>query len=362
MATSRSAIALSLLASSISCGVHYGTPAHRAHDARFGHLTGNAPSREQLCRDWVGTMRPRDPSAVFHTSYPETDPRASCFVPVRYTDAAITVGATPEGCGYPSAPQRERLSALGNELEALGRESGGSSETLLPCGITSRDRAAALRHNAHALRATAASLGTRTYPYAAVITFGFGWPDQAETSLADWLPDDRCTRLSARDLERMGPMLLRTRRVAEALRANVAPFAIVSGGSEHSRMVEAFAMLHLLRCAFGIPSERVIVEPCAEHTHTNIRNSGRWLVAMGARTGYVVTDDGLQRDYLEEFSGFELVFGSLDQRSLRDWHQLVGTWRRAAAGPNVGVWYSPYRFWAEPREGAGSLTCLDEPR
>jgi hypothetical protein len=350
----------------VSCGVHYATPSARASDARFGRIVGTPPSRAELCRDWAGAMRTRDPHAVFHTSYPESDPTRSCFVPVRYSEARIEVGSTPPGCAYPSPEQVRRLDELGSELEAMRSSANPAPRaTLLPCGITTRDRDAALEHNARVFHAAAERLArpdAAKYPYAAVITFGYGWPDQAETSLADWRPDERCHRLSQRDLDRMGPMLLRTRRVAEALRAGIAPLAIVSGGTEHSRMVEAFAMLFLLRCGYGIPSDRVVLEPCAEHTHTNIRNSGRWLVAMGARTGYIVTDDGLQRDYLEEFSGFELVFGSLDQRSLRDWGYLIGSWRRAAEGPNVGFWYTPYRFWAEPNEALRSLTCVDEPR
>ena len=199
------------------------------------------------------------------------------------------------------------------------------------------------------------------YPYSAAIAFGYGWPDQALTSIADWRPGDACHALSQSDIDRMGVMNLRSRRVADALRAGVAPMAIVSGGTQHSRMVEAFAMLFLLRCAFGVPADRVLLEPCAQHTHTNVRNSGRWLVEMGARAGYIVTDDGIQKEYLEEYSGFELLFGSIDERSLRDWGYLVGSWRRAAEGPNVGYWYTPYRFWAEPRSGLGTLTCTDAP-
>ena len=366
MEISRSAFIALGAAAFLACGVHYATPRHIARDARFGHLVGGPPpARDVLCRHWVATVASRDEHAVYHTSYPETDPATSCFVPVRYSDEGIDVGRTPSECGYPASGQLSRLESLASELDASREQSEGSPETLLlPCGITRAHRTAALAHNARALRATATRLSSAeapTYPYAAVITFGYGWPDQAETSIADWLPGDRCHRLSQRDIDRMGAMVLRTRRVAEALRANVAPMAIVSGGTEHSRMVEAFAMLFLLRCAFGIPEDRVLVEPCAEHTHTNVRNAGRWLVAMGARTAYMVTDDGLQRDYFEEFSGFELVLGSLDQRALRDWGYLMGSWRRAAEGPNVGIWYSPYRFWADPRDGAGSYTCLDEP-
>lgn len=360
-----------LLVLTLSCGVHYATPRRVTRDARFGRLAGAAavPQRATLCGHWITAMRTRDRSAERHTSFPETDPAHSCFVPVNYGDAGITIGASPPGCAYPAHGQVVQLEQLARQLDAMRAESvasheqsGDSPEHLLPCGITPRHRDATLAHNVRVLQRVATRLRADpavTYPYAAVITFGYGWPDQAQTSIADWLPDQSCGRLSQQDIDRMGPMVLRTRRVAEALRAGIAPVAIVSGGTEHSRMVEAFAMLFLLRCAFGVPRDQVLLEPCAEHTHTNIRNGGRWLVAMGARTGYLVTDDGIQSDYLEERSGFEPLGASLDQRSLRDWGYVLGSWRRAARGPNVGHWFTPYRFWAEPRDGAGSLTCLD---
>lgn len=379
METSRSRLALACCTvATLSCGMHYSTPRSVSRDARFGHLAGAsaAPERAALCGQWVAAMRGRDRTAVRHTSFPETDPTRSCFVPVDYTEAGITVGTPPPGCAYPADGQVPRLERLATDLDAMRVGSGASREQsgespnnsgdpsghLLPCGITPAHREAALAHNARVLHRTAARLSAdpgAAYPYAAVIGFGYGWPDQAQTTIADWLPDQACHRLTQLDIDRMGPMVMRTRRVAEALRARVAPVAIVTGGTEHSRMVEAFAMLFLLRCAFGIPREQVLLEPCAEHTHTNIRNSGRWLVAMGARTGYFVTDDGIQADYLEERSGFEPVGASLDQRSLRDWGYVLGSWRRAARGPNVGHWFTPYRFWAEPHDGAGSLTCLD---
>ena len=30
-----------------------------------------------------------------------------------------------------------------------------------------------------------------------------------------------------------------------------------------------------------------------------------------------------------------------------------------SVGAGAGFWYSPYRFWAEPRSGLGTLTCVD---
>jgi hypothetical protein len=129
-------------------------------------------------------------------------------------------------------------------------------------------------------------------------------------------------------------------------------------------MIEAFGMLYLLQCgsdsssSLASSSPPVLLEPCAEHTHTNLRNSGRWLVAMGARTGYLVTDDGLQSDYFQDGTIENVVAGSLDARSLRDWGYVVGSWRQASVGVQAGFWFTPFRFWAEPKAVLGSFTCV----
>jgi len=186
-------------------------------------------------------------------------------------------------------------------------------------------------------------------------------PEQAGTAIADFVPGGACRALAAGDLERLAAMPERSARAADALRGGVAPVVIVSGGAVHSRLNEALALMYLFQCREHIEPERILLEPCAEHTHTNLRNSGRWVDAMGGRAAYLVTDDGLQSEYFQDSSLFELIMGSADQRSLRDWGYLLGSWRQASVGNNGGFWYTPYRFWAEPREGLGSVTCVDEP-
>ncbi|HQY64328.1 MAG TPA: hypothetical protein PK141_23175, partial [Polyangiaceae bacterium] len=128
-------------------------------------------------------------------------------------------------------------------------------------------------------------------------------------------------------------------------------------GAVHSPLVEAFALANVLRCAGGVPTERILVDPCADHTHTNLRNLGAMVVGLGARTAYLVTDGGLQSAYLSDFTAFDLFGGSVDQRSLRDFGYLLGAWRRASRGLEGGFWYTPYRFWAE-RE---PVTCVTGP-
>ena len=117
-------------------------------------------------------------------------------------------------------------------------------------------------------------------------------------------------------------------------------------------------MLYLLECDPESLAPAVLVEPCAEHTHTNLRNAGRWLVSMKARTGYLVTDDEVQADYFQDWTSLNLVGGSIDDRSLRDWGYVIGSWRQASVGIHAGFWFTPFRFWAEPASGLGSFTCV----
>jgi hypothetical protein len=35
---------------------------------------------------------------------------------------------------------------------------------------------------------------------------------------------------------------------------------------------------------------------------------------------------------------------------------LIGSWRQASVGINAGFWYTPYRFWADPRHHDFSCT------
>ncbi|MSP60440.1 MAG: YdcF family protein [Myxococcales bacterium] len=83
------------------------------------------------------------------------------------------------------------------------------------------------------------------------------------------------------------------RRCAAAvadLAAGIAPLAIVSGGAVHNPDNEALLMREELLAA-GVPGERILVEPCARHTTTNLRNAGRIMLAHDLRIAWVVTSD-----------------------------------------------------------------------
>jgi len=336
-----------------ACAVQYGPPV-RSHDARFGFLGGAGPPPDEatLCRDWPKAVSGRDPSALSHVSFADAAPEAACYTRVVHQGRTVLVGRVPEGCEGPDDAGREAMRRLADRLES------SASPTLFPCDLTATQERAAARHDAAVLRRVAAREGQ--YPYAAVIVPGYGEASQGDTSVADWLPGDECHDLAPGEAESLGVMLERTLRASDSLAAGVAPLAIVSGGAVHSRAVEAFEMLYLLQCVPGRVAENVIVEPCAQHTHTNLRDAGRWLVAMGGRVAYLVTDEGLQASYFQDYSGFELIGGSIDQRSLRDWGYVIGSWRQASVGTSAGFWFTPYRFWADPE--ARSLTCVNRGR
>lgn len=80
------------------------------------------------------------------------------------------------------------------------------------------------------------------------------------------------------------------RTAAEDLRRGVAPLCIVSGGAVHGPGNEAVEMRDFL-LREGVPAERILLEPCARHTTTNLRNAGRMMLARGLRTAYVIVAD-----------------------------------------------------------------------
>lgn len=349
---------LVLTVAACGLGLRASVPAGRTHDARFGWLGGSgaSPSAVQVCRDWRGTVGERDSHAMQHDSFPETNPRASCFVPVTHAARGASFGPIPRGCGEPTVASLAATSRLAALLEQRA-----TAAQLLPCAMSAADREAALTHDRRALRALherQRAAGRRRYPYGAIVVPGYGNADQDTSSLVGWRPGDPCRRPTQADLASLGPTSERLVRAAQALRAGVAPLIVVTGGAVRSRLIEAFAMLDVLECTLPVRPDEVIVEPCARHTHTNLRYGGRWVAAMGARTAYVITDDGLQDDYLQEWSGFELIAGDVDSRSLRDWGVLLGSWRQASRGIRSGFWFTPFRFWAEPREGLGGATCV----
>ena len=80
------------------------------------------------------------------------------------------------------------------------------------------------------------------------------------------------------------------------LRSGLAAAVIVSGGTVHAFDNEAVLMREWLR-ERGVEPARIVVEPCARHTTTNLRNAGRILLARGVDEALIVTSDGPPRSF-----------------------------------------------------------------
>lgn len=119
-------------------------------------------------------------------------------------------------------------------------------------------------HNAAAF-ARARGLDWKRYRYTAIIIPGVG-------------PENPAIAMSARGK-------LHLRLAASRFADGDVAFIIVSGAAVHpkgSRFNEAIEMRKVLVEHFKVPADRIVIEPYARHTTTNLRNATRRLVAMGA--------------------------------------------------------------------------------
>lgn len=129
--------------------------------------------------------------------------------------------------------------------------------------------------NAATLRAVAGT-DWHASPYTALLVFGHG-PEDAQSSTGV-----------------MGQ--IRMRIAADMFARGLAPFIIVSGGNVHPNRTpfnEAIEMKRILVTEHGIPADRILIEPHARHTTTNLRNCARLLLAAGFpvdRPALVVSD------------------------------------------------------------------------
>jgi hypothetical protein len=171
---------------------------------------------------------------------------------------------------------------------ALAAPSGDAPDTVLRDSwrlalalLDVNDRDEAIRfepldtgENAPAIRA-AAAIDWSKYRYTAIIVPGAG-PEDPDMPLS---PGGK----------------LRVALAAARFRAGLAPFLIVTGGNVHpnrTRFTEAVEMRRALIERFATPADRIVIEPYARHTTTNLRNAVRRLAAMGAplaRPALIVT-------------------------------------------------------------------------
>ncbi len=345
-------LAFGLSCFALGCTVHAETPSAPHDDARAGFAPAHF-DEGAACGHWARAAR-GDRHALDHTSFPESDRARSCFVRVRYDGENATPDPVPDGCGYRPRDVRSTLEREAARYDLVASGDTSSLPKELACNLPDHVRRTAAAQNARALRAMASDDSSLPYAYATIEVFGYGNPSHAGTPLDEWVPGDACPH--AIDLHRFSVNVDRAARGALAFAGHVAPVVVVSGGAVHSRLVEAFLLDYIMTCRIGVPEERVLVDPCANHTHTNVRNAGTLLRAIAGRTAYIVTDDTLQATYLQEWTVFNLVAGSIDQRSLRDWGYLLGSWRQASTPAAFGFWYTPYRFWADAR--LRDFTCV----
>jgi hypothetical protein len=119
-------------------------------------------------------------------------------------------------------------------------------------------------HNAAAL-ARARGIDWKRYKYTSIIIPGVG-------------PENPTIPLSARGK-------LHLQLAASRFAEGEVAFIIVSGAGVHpkgSHFVEAIEMRKALIERFQVPADRIVIEPYARHTTTNLRNATRRLVALGA--------------------------------------------------------------------------------
>jgi hypothetical protein len=146
--------------------------------------------------------------------------------------------------------------------------------------MNERTEAAAYRPLLQGSNAAPVRLAARTrwadYRYPALLVFGHG-PEDAQS--------------------RTGPLgHIRMARAADLFAAGLAPFIVVSGGNVHPNRTpfnEAVEMKRILIEQYNVPAERILIEPHARHTTTNLRNCARLLFAAGLptdRPSLIVTD------------------------------------------------------------------------
>jgi DUF218 domain len=169
--------------------------------------------------------------------------------------------------------------------------------------INERTEAAAFRpllagENSASVQA-ASTIDWQQYRYPALLVFGHG-PEDPQSGT--------------------GPMAhIRLRLAADMFAKRMAPFVVVSGGNVHpnrTKSNEAVEMKRLLVSLHGIPADRILIEPHARHTTTNLRNSARLLLAAGFpvdRPSLIVSDHITMR-YI---TGTELAARNLREMSVQ---------------------------------------------
>lgn len=106
-------------------------------------------------------------------------------------------------------------------------------------------------------------------------------------------------------------------------RGGAAPLLLVSGANVHpdgTPYVEAMLMKRYL-LDHAVPPAAIVVEPCARHSHTNLRDAGRFMLRYGLGKALIVTS----RDQAFYFANPRL--SGFEERCLVDLGYRVGTFQ-----------------------------------
>ena len=120
----------------------------------------------------------------------------------------------------------------------------------------------------------------------------------------------------------------RLRTAIRDFRNGRAPFILVSGGNVHpagTRFNEAFEMRAFL-IASGVPSDAILVEPFATHSHTNLRNAGRIMRQLNFQRALVVSSGTPWIGQSRTFAMPSSFGGGVDIRSHLDFGVSFGSY------------------------------------
>lgn len=165
------------------------------------------------------------------------------------------------------------------------------------------------------------------YRYSAMIVLGVG-------------PEDQGTPLSPRSK-------LNVRVAAQRFQEGQVGLIIVSGSNVHPRgtpFAEAVEMRKALIERFGVPADRIVLEPYARHTTTNLRNATRRMVSLGVpldRDTIIVTNPE-HSQYVES--------PEFDKRNAKELGYLPGS---------VGKRLSPNEVTFRPSRASLTVDPLD---
>ena len=136
--------------------------------------------------------------------------------------------------------------------------------------------------------------------------------------------EDQSGALSARAKDRL-------LQAADDWRQGTAPFILVTGGDVYpagTSHIEAIEMRRYLIDELGVPSDRIIVEPNARHTTTNLRNAGRYMKKMGLERALVVSSPTPLTGQSSYIQAAGRLIGGFHLRCRSDLGAVIGSFDR----------------------------------